>query len=265
MTRLSALLLALLVLGCWSRPAAAQDAPLPDGALDEEPQLPLEMLLVGGERGEGLAPPVQLQAAPGAAPEPDSDVITGAIAEPAPDGGATLQAPAPVEQQRSPHRFSLTFAPLLLLSDVRVVELTGEARLGARASGAVILGAGTVQVDDLAGQQQSFTAYEVGGQLRWYALGSFTHGLQLGVELLYLQLSGDLGDVVLSGSSQGLAVGPFLGYKFVSGFGLTFDGQLGFQSAFLTAEVSDAAKSASIRGETSAILPLLNLNVGWSF
>ena len=56
-------------------------------------------------------------------------------------------------------------------------------------------------------------------QVRVYVIGDFRHGMQLGGEVLYLHLNDDR--IAISG--EGLAVGPFLGYKIMIDAGFTFD------------------------------------------
>ncbi|MBM4318862.1 MAG: hypothetical protein FJ125_02635 [Deltaproteobacteria bacterium] len=158
--------------------------------------------------------------------------------------------------------FTLSWAPLLLLGETKVGELIGELRLGARGGVALVAGIGSAGVELADGSATTLTVYEIGGQLRWYALGRFDHGVQLGVELLYVHTGGEVGPS-LTASGTGLAVGPFLGYKLITGFGLTFEGQLGFQSGFLSAEASSA--HSTVDEEKSEIGALVNLSVGWSF
>jgi hypothetical protein len=146
--------------------------------------------------------------------------------------------------------FSLTISPVHLL--LPVVELTGEARVHDRFGVALIGGAGRY-TDKNAGISAS--VYEVGGQLRFYALGDFRHGMQIGGEVLYVHLS----DPNISATGSGLAAGPFLGYKVMTDAGFTFDTQLGFEHVFVRGESGGSTAS------DEANLVLLNLNIGWSF
>ena len=54
-------------------------------------------------------------------------------------------------------------------------------------------------------------------------------------------------------------MGAFLGYKWIHSSGLTLDAQGGVE--YLTAK----AESSSATAEDSTVIPLLNLNAGWSF
>ena len=79
--------------------------------------------------------------------------------------------------------------------------------------------------------------------------------MQLGAELLYLHL--DAKEIVATG--EGVAIGPFIGYKVMIDAGFTFDAQLGFE------HISARATSGSSSDSEKEYIPLLNLNVGWSF
>lgn len=158
-------------------------------------------------------------------------------------------APTPVDDDVQ-HRVSITFSPIHL--SLPIVELTGEYRVDDKMGAALIVGAGTVD---------GYNAYEVGAQYRYYVLGSFIHGLQVGAELLYLSIDDTEGNVTASGN--GLAIGPFVGYKIASNLGFTFDLQAGAQYLAMQAEAEVGSASAS--DEDSDIIPLLNLNFGWSF
>jgi hypothetical protein len=133
-----------------------------------------------------------------------------------------------------------------------IVELTGEARVHDRVGLAAIGGVGKYS-DRSAGV--SAAVYEAGAQVRVYAVGDFRHGMQIGAELLYLHLA----DAALSATGEGVAVGPFLGYKIMVDAGFTFDAQIGFQ------RVSAQAQSGTSTNSNRDYIPLLNLNVGWSF
>jgi hypothetical protein len=100
----------------------------------------------------------------------------------------------------------------------------------------------------------SAAAYEAGGQLRYYAPGDF-RGAWVGAEALYLHVA----DTNLAVTGEGLAVGPFVGYKITVDAGFTFDAQLGFE--YLGIRAMTTGSSAS----ESRFIPLLNLNIGWSF
>ena len=145
---------------------------------------------------------------------------------------------------------SVTISPIHLT--LPIVELTAEVRAADKAGVAAIAGVG---------KASGYPAWELGAQGRYYLLGSFDHGMQIGGEVLYLHMSTNQGAVQASGA--GGAVGPFIGYKIAARFGLTFDVQLGAEYLFATANASNGASTATT--SDSRLVPLLNLNLGWSF
>src|SRR5690554_2048825 len=164
------------------------------------------------------------------------------------------------------HIMSLTFSPIHLANPV--VEITAEFKAHEQWGLALVGGAGQVTAkDDILGDVD-FSVWEVGGQLRYYVLGDFDHGMQIGGEILYVNVSNDEIDTSegrFSGTGEGLGVGPFLGYKLATGVGFTFDAQLGIQRTFLQAEAEHTASGTSAEEEDRDWGPIVNLNVGWSF
>lgn len=167
-------------------------------------------------------------------------------------------APPPLVEAAAPAAasdLSLTFSPVHLL--LPVVEVTAEQRVDDVLSAAAIGGVGGFGGD--------FWIWEVGAQLRYYALGSFDHGLQLGAELLYVHVSSDdVLDTGIGGKGVGLAVGPFVGYKYAADLGFTVDVQAGAQYMAIAAEAGDGAGAES-EDSDAGVIPLVNLNLGWSF
>jgi hypothetical protein len=159
--------------------------------------------------------------------------------------------PIPVPEPHPRRVFSLTLSPLHLLIGP-IVELTGEARVHDKVGLALIGGVGKYS-DNSVGVSAS--VFEAGGQVRVYVVGDFRHGMQLGGELLYLHLS----DTSIAATGEGVAVGPFLGYKVMADAGFTFDAQVGFE------HVSARAQSGTSTAANKDFIPLLNLNIGWSF
>jgi hypothetical protein len=105
---------------------------------------------------------------------------------------------------------------------------------------------------------------EFGGQLTGYPIKDFK-SLQLGAEVLWVRVSGDnLGEQGITGVADGVAVGPFVGYKVLTAGGFTFVVQGGFEYIAVKGEASDSAGNTGT-GETNDVVPLLNLNLGWSF
>jgi len=170
------------------------------------------------------------------------------------------------------HVASITFSPIHLV--LPVVELTGELRLQHGLSVAAIAGVGSVTLEQrtmtstgfVTTDKQRFSVWELGGQFRWYPIGSFDHGMQLGVEFLYAHVSGtSVASPTTSGVGSGFAVGPFIGYKIATNIGFTFDAQLGVEWIGARATAKDSATGDANSTTSSAFIPLVNLNVGWSF
>ena len=160
-------------------------------------------------------------------------------------------APVAYQPPPPPHRvFSLTISPIHLA--LPVVEVTGEIRAHDKLGLAVIGGVGRYTDKSV---NISASVYEIGAQLRFYPIGDFRHGMQLGAELLYLHMS----QSNLSLRGEGVGIGPFIGYKVISDAGFTFDAQIGGQYVGVRATDGNSAESGK------DIIVLLNLNVGWSF
>lgn len=143
--------------------------------------------------------------------------------------------------------WSITVSPLHLT--MPVVELMAELRARGSWSAAGILGGGVVSED---GTRHAVA--EVGGQVRYYMVGDFDHGLNLGGELLHIAAETEMSSV----NATGTALGPFVGYKFAARFGATIDAQLGVAILAVDGDDDDDTDAA-------AILPLVNINAGWSF
>jgi hypothetical protein len=156
-------------------------------------------------------------------------------------------------------KVSVTWSPVHL--SLPLVELTGEYRLAPSWSAAVIGGIGSVTAETDPGEEETLDAFELGAQGRYYFLSPRKHEPHAGVEALWMHVSGDIDEV--SGEAAGLAVGPFVGYKYTANFGLTFDIQAGYQFLAIRAEATDGTTSDS--ASDSKGLVLLNLNLGWSF
>lgn len=175
-------------------------------------------------------------------------------APPAPAGNAPVLFPMAVPQ---PQKLSITMSPLHLF--LPVLELAAEHRLSRNLGVAAMLGAGKVTDPET---DNTFNLFEVGGSLRYYALGTFKKGMQLGGAAEYVRLKGEnLNDTMISGVGNGLLLAIFIGYKYTFGSGLTLEAQLGPSVLVLRAKADmGAGESAS-----NATGTYLNLNAGWSF
>ncbi len=157
------------------------------------------------------------------------------------------------------HAASLTFSPIHLLFPV--VEIQGEFAVTPRVGVAVIGGIGQVTLETSSGDS-TLTAYEVGAKFVGYVLGDFEEGMQVGLEVLYVGIGGEAndGDETVSVLGEGLALSPLIGYKIIADIGFTFEAQAGPSLVFVSAEADNGDSKTEV-----SILPMLNLNVGWSF
>jgi hypothetical protein len=152
-----------------------------------------------------------------------------------------------------------------------IVQLTGELRATPHFGVSVVAGYGSISTStnstSTSGTTDNvrFTAYEIGGRLIGYPLKKFK-SLQLGAQLMYLKVAtdGPIADSNVSGTGAGVAFGPFVGYKLVTSGGFTFLAQLGFQYLSAQAEAHDTT-GLSNSASQNQFLPILNLDVGWSF
>lgn len=185
------------------------------------------------------------------------------------------------------HDFSLTTDPIQPLTGVAVVH--GETRLGARrifpgmpsmdiSLGGWIGGGESRRRDgemivvwkdcgNALLQCERASTLWAGAQAMIYPVGTFEHGMQLGVEASYLQMwirtsEGSIGTSVARGlgqpapadrtSSEGALMGAaVIGYKVATRAGFTFNPQLAGGPVFAEGKV--------------AFAPRLAINVGWSF
>jgi len=163
---------------------------------------------------------------------------------------------AAADETESTHAIAVTISPIHLA--LPVFEVQVEAKIAPLMSVSGIVGYGSVSVSDGL-TDDTFDAFELGAQFAYYALGDFDHGLQLGVEALYVGVSADADSEFSGVFGRGLALSPFVGYKVAADFGLTFMAQLGPMFSLISAESGETSDDESVVGV------LLNLNLGWSF
>lgn len=145
---------------------------------------------------------------------------------------------------------AITTSPLLLI--VPLAEVTAEVRVADRVGVSLIAGVGSFRDRDT---DEKISLLEGGASVRYYLTGSFRGGLQLGAEAVYVYASADSMDI----EAAGLGLSPFLGYKWTHRSGITLEGQLG--ATVMTARAESDTSTAS----DSAVGPMLNLQIGYSF
>jgi hypothetical protein len=240
-------------------PPQASTYPPPGQPYPQQPAIP-NPSLAPAYPGQQAYPPTQLQNAAARQNYPQQMQPYSPQPRPAPMPGPAFDSIGLVarDQAEDLPRVAVTLSPFHLA--LPVVHLTGEYRLGEQLGIAAIFGVGRIKGSSsgLYEIQPTYTAFEVGGKFHYYAVGNFRHGMQVGGEVLVIHVTG--ADKGVSQSATGLLVGPFLGYKYTAGFGLTFEAQLG-----MAREGIGASKSTGDELTKSAWAALLNLNVGWSF
>lgn len=139
---------------------------------------------------------------------------------------------------------SVTISPFHLLNPE--LHVTGEFRLTRKMSVSAALGAGRITDEG-----RTCNIGEAGGQFRYYPLGSFAHGMMLGVDAGYIDIDARIENPIAY--LVGAHAGGFIGYKYSAKIGFTAEFQIG--PIYLWGESAD----------TSEIQTLLNLKAGWSF
>lgn len=150
-----------------------------------------------------------------------------------------------------PRAVTITMSPFHL--PLPLLEVMGEVRVNDRISAAAIAGIG--RVSDQNGIDHG-RALELGAQGSYYVFRPF-RGLHVGGEVLWIHVDEVMSDSTLTGA--GLAVAPFVGWKWIHRSGFSFVGQGGLSFAVVEAENATAAV------RERKVFPLLNLNAGWSF
>ena len=169
--------------------------------------------------------------------------------------------------RRNPDSVSFLFSPFYLL--LPMVKLTGELsvvrHLGVAAFGGI--GQSTIDFKASDGASSTFdaTTYLLGTQVIGYPARSFD-GVEVGAQLQYVYVDGQgkVGETSFAGTGSGFALGPFLGYKWITQVGFTALVQGGVQ--FLAVRGTGNGESGRTDTASDALVsPLLNLDFGWSF
>lgn len=181
---------------------------------------------------------------------------------------ANAEPPAVVE--KSGHDYSLTGSLILLdvqadTAHYNLLELTGEWRYADRVGLAAIAGIGRATVED-EGAGYELGVFDLGAQAYYCLVGDFDHGLQLGVEALFVAFSGaDRYNGSVTARLGGLSLGPFLGYKLALRSGFTFVVQAGGAIFASSVHASHDESDTQYDDQAATVYPIVNLNLGWSF
>ena len=142
-------------------------------------------------------------------------------------------------------------------------EVTVESAIDSTFGIALIGGYGEVTTAGRGVFDRESGLYEIGVSSRYYMVGSFAHGMQLGFESTYLGGHAEQDNLSFALTPTGLTVGAFIGYKYLAPFGLTPDTQLGASEVFHGTD--STVPSAGRAFSESETRPLLNINFGRSF
>ena len=200
-------------------------------------------------------------------PPDDEQPRAGSRAEHTSWAGRTDRSASYGGPSRKPDSFSLLFSPFYLL--LPMVKLTGELSVVRHLGVAAFGGVGQSSIDFKASDGTSSTfdaaAYLVGTQVIGYPARSFD-GFQIGAQLQYVYVDGQgkVGETSFAGAGSGFAVGPFLGYKWITRAGFTVLAQGGVQFLAVRGSGKDEAGRTDTASD-SRVSPLLNLDFGWSF
>lgn len=143
---------------------------------------------------------------------------------------------------------SVTVSPLQ--ASKKIAQLTGELKIIDVISLSGVAGIGS--------HEDQLVAVG-GGQVRVYLSGGFNGGMHIGAEALYTEM-GKASDITgIINVMNGVSGGPFVGFKHVFDFGLTLDVAGGIRFKDGRIETGDST------AEPTALGPLANVNIGWSF
>ncbi|HXK18558.1 MAG TPA: hypothetical protein VNG33_12185 [Polyangiaceae bacterium] len=256
----------------WSTVASAQ-APTTGSFPIDDSSAPAPSAAPPAPTAAPPTPPTAVAPTPPTAAPPEAPVAPQAppaAAPPAVAAPALAQSEAlPPSEDLTEHEYSgphvsLTFSPLHLLLPMfeAQVEVLVVPHLGIAAIGGV--GSVSAAASDPTLGNQKFSAYELGAQVVGYPLRDYS-GLQLGAEFLWIHVSTEtFAGQQVSAEAGGGAVGPLVGYKWLTKIGFTAFVQGGFEYLVVKSNAADD-QGHTAEAKQSAFIPLLNFNLGWSF
>lgn len=145
------------------------------------------------------------------------------------------------------HAVSVTVSPFH--APLPALELTGELRVSSHFSGSLIAGIGRF----LDARGHPHDSRELGAQVIYYRAPTFRE-LHVGVEATYVKSSDTASSTTFTGTA--LAVGGFVGWKYIHRWGVTLLAQGGVAMGFV---------ETFSRETDRRLLPIVNINAGWSF
>lgn len=142
---------------------------------------------------------------------------------------------------------TLTLSPFH--APLPALELTGEVRITRSVSGALIAGIGRF----LDARGHPHDAREIGAQVTYYRAPTFRE-LHVGIESTYVKTSDTASSTTFTGTA--FTLGAFVGWKYVHRWGITLIAQGGLAMGWV---------ETFSRDTDTRVLPLINLQAGWSF
>ena len=192
---------------------------------------------------------------PARPPTPPPAAPPAVIPDPPTRSSETL-APAK-ETEPELRSVAVTLSPLHVL--VGVAEVAFEGRLARKFGLGGILGGGSLGPPPWAPQTSGRTPIlEIGLSPRYYVIGTFDHGMQIGAEGMVIAAWASSGST--SATAIGVGVAPYIGYKFTAPIGFVVEVQAGGGYTFAVAQASSGSTAAA-----QGAYFLLNLNAGWAF
>jgi len=201
-------------------------------------------------------------------------------ARPEPPKATSLEEPPPGDKTHhyasfesvrtfrpNPDQFSLTFSPFHLL--LPMFRVGAELKLIPHLGVAVFGGIGWLELEETRsdGSKGSYSAaaYLAGGQLIGYPARRFD-GIAAGAQVQYVRVDaqGKVDETSVAGAASGFAVGPFLGYKWITQIGFTVSLQGGVQYLAIRAHGTNADGGRGA-AKDSRVAPIANADIGWSF
>lgn len=158
-----------------------------------------------------------------------------------------LAGVAHAEEPEAKRVVSLTVSPFH--APLPALELTAEVRVSRSFSVSAIAGIGRF----LDARGHEHPSREIGGQVLYYLEPRF-RAFHFGIESTYVKSSDTESSTTFTGTA--LAVGAFVGWKYIHRWGVTMLAQGGLAMGFV---------ETFSRETDSRLLPIVNVNAGWSF
>lgn len=198
-------------------------------------------------------------------------ILTWSLSANADDVAPTTSTGGGEVAAKSTRKVALS-ASLLRLAVARVGQVAVEYNVSGKMSAAVAIGGGpqTVDVRNMAGdfEADDVLCINSAAQFRYYALGNFNRGLDVGADMTFFYVDRDQDNSVRP-FHDGLWLGPEVGYKYTFDVGLVLSASM---TALLPLYRPDGIDEDELPGDSSAhgpphagsVLFFPNASVGWA-